>query len=153
MCKGGFVHALFAQYRLPFSRPELRGDLPANEERGFDTFELWSLDGINLAALKAQKDRFGMRLSACCPSFFILNDERRHEEYEAALRKVAAQASSLDWSVAHHAGGAGYRRAPRAAARRHPQRAAPDGADPAGIRAYAADRAAEFRQGPQGGII
>ena len=69
---------------------------PQMKERGFDTFELWSLDGIDLAALKAQKDRFGMRLSACCPSFFILNDERRHEEYEAALRKVAAQASSLD---------------------------------------------------------
>ena len=61
---------------------------PQMKERGFDTFELWSLDGIDLAALKAQKDRFGMRLSACCPSFFILNDERRHEEYEAALRKV-----------------------------------------------------------------
>ena len=46
---------------------------PQMKERGFDTFELWSLDGIDLAALKAQKDRFGMRLSACCPSFFILN--------------------------------------------------------------------------------
>ena len=50
---------------------------PQIKERGFDTFELWSLDGVDLAALKAQKDRFGMRLSACCPSSFILNDERR----------------------------------------------------------------------------
>ena len=33
--------------------------IPQMKERGFDTFELWSLDGIDLAALKAQKDRFG----------------------------------------------------------------------------------------------
>ncbi len=62
---------------------------------GFDTFELWSLDGIDLAALRASMDRFSMKLSTCCPSFFILNDESRHDEYESSLKRALEQARFL----------------------------------------------------------
>lgn len=65
------------------------------QKHGFDTFELWSLDNIDLPELREQMDRFGMKLSACCPSFFILNDANRHDEYEFSLRKALEHAAFL----------------------------------------------------------
>lgn len=59
-------------------------------EHGFDTFEVWGLDNIDLPALKQDMDTYGMKLSTCCPSFFILNDESRHDEYIASI-KVALE--------------------------------------------------------------
>lgn len=59
-------------------------------EHGFDTFEVWGLDNIDLPALCKAMQQYGMKISTCCPSFFILNDETRHDEYEASL-KVALE--------------------------------------------------------------
>lgn len=66
------------------------------KENGFDTFEVWSLDNIDVPALKEAMDRHGVRLSTCCPSFFILNDPARHDEYEASLRKALEQVRLLN---------------------------------------------------------
>ena len=64
-------------------------------EHGFDTFELWSLDSIDLPALRSAMEQYGMKISTCCPSFFILNDESRHDEYEASLRTVLEKCAAL----------------------------------------------------------
>jgi hydroxypyruvate isomerase len=62
---------------------------------GFDTFEVWSLDQIDLAALREEMDRYAVKMSTCCPSFFILNDESRHGEYESSLKKALENARFL----------------------------------------------------------
>lgn len=64
-------------------------------EYGFDTFELWTLDQIDIPALRGQMESFNMKISACCPSFFILNDPARHDEYEVCLRKALDRAEVL----------------------------------------------------------
>ena len=65
------------------------------QEHGFDTFELWALDQIDIPALREQMESFNMKISTCCPSFFILNDPARHDEYEASLRKALDRADAL----------------------------------------------------------
>lgn len=66
------------------------------KEHGFDTFEVWGLDGIDLPALRECMQQHGMKLSTCCPSFFILNDESRHDEYEASLKIALERCAFLD---------------------------------------------------------
>jgi len=66
------------------------------KEHGFDTFEVWSLDNIDIPALISDKQQYGMKLSTCCPSFFILNDESRHDEYEASLKVALENCAKLD---------------------------------------------------------
>ncbi len=62
---------------------------------GYDTFELWSLDNVDIPALRQSMQAYGMKLSTCCPSFFILNDESRHDEYEASLKKALENVAAL----------------------------------------------------------
>ena len=57
---------------------------PRMRQSGFDTFELWSLENVDTAALRQAMDRHGVRLSAFCQSFFVLNDPARQEEYSAS---------------------------------------------------------------------
>lgn len=68
---------------------------PRMRQSGFDTFELWSLENVDTAALRQAMDRHGVRLSAFCPSFFVLNDPARQEEYIASLRRALALAQEL----------------------------------------------------------
>lgn len=65
------------------------------KQYGFDTFEVWSLDNIDIPSLKASMDKWGMKLSTCCPSFFILNDASRHDEYEISLVTAIENAKYL----------------------------------------------------------
>ncbi len=50
---------------------------------------------MDTAALRQAMDRHGVRLSAFCPSFFVLNDPARQEEYIASLRRALALAQEL----------------------------------------------------------
>ena len=68
---------------------------PRMRQSGFDTFELWSLENVDTAALRQAMGRHGVRLSAFCPSFFVLNDPARQEEYIASLRRALALAQEL----------------------------------------------------------
>lgn len=65
------------------------------KEHGFDTFEVWGLDNIDLPALRCDMQQYGMKLSTCCPSFFILNDETRHDEYEISLKTALERCAYL----------------------------------------------------------
>jgi hydroxypyruvate isomerase len=62
---------------------------------GFDTAECWTLPKGEEEALAAALDRHGVRLSAFCPDFFILNDASRHDEYEENLRRALQWAKKL----------------------------------------------------------
>ncbi|MGI5883847.1 MAG: TIM barrel protein [Candidatus Spyradocola sp.] len=68
---------------------------PQMRQSGFDTFELWSLDNTDTSALREAMDRHGVRLSAFCPSFFILNDRARQDEYIDSLRRALQTARAL----------------------------------------------------------
>lgn len=61
----------------------------------FDTVETWTLQDADIPALRGAMENFGMKLSAFCPSFFILNDPARRNEYESALLKALRTADAL----------------------------------------------------------
>lgn len=61
----------------------------------FDTLETWTLPDADVPALRDAMETFGMKLSAFCPSFFILNDPARRGEYEAALIRALRTADAL----------------------------------------------------------
>lgn len=61
----------------------------------FDTLETWTLTDADVPALRSALETFGMKLSTCCPSFFILNDPDRRDEYEASLCKALRTADAL----------------------------------------------------------
>lgn len=61
----------------------------------FDTLETWMLQDADVPALRGAMETFGMKLSAFCPSFFILNDPARRNEYESALLKALRTADAL----------------------------------------------------------
>ncbi len=61
----------------------------------FDTLETWTLTDADVPALRSALETFGMKLSTCCPSFFILNDPDRRDEYEASLCKALRTVDAL----------------------------------------------------------
>ena len=61
----------------------------------FDTVETWTLQDADIPALRGAMENCGMKLSAFCPSFFILNDPARRNEYESALLKALRTADAL----------------------------------------------------------
>ncbi len=62
---------------------------------GYTVFEQWMVGPDAAAPLRESMDRQGMSLSAFCTGFFILNDESRHLEYEAALSQALQTAKTL----------------------------------------------------------
>lgn len=62
---------------------------------GFDTVECWTLPKGGEEAFAAALEKTGVRLSAFCPDFFILNDAARHDEYEENLRRALQWAKKL----------------------------------------------------------
>ena len=65
----------------------------------FDTLETWTLPDADVPALRDAMETFGMKLSAFCPSFFILNDPARRGEYESALIRALRTADALEVPV------------------------------------------------------
>lgn len=61
----------------------------------FDTLETWMLADADVPALRGAMETFSMKLSAFCPSFFILNDPARRSEYESALIRALRTADAL----------------------------------------------------------
>ena len=111
---------------------------PRMRQSGFDTFELWSLENVDTAALRQAMDRHGVRLSAFCPSFFVLNDPARQEEYIASLRRALALAQELSCPALITQVGQDTGAPPGAAARGDPFGPAARGAAAGGSRRDAA---------------
>ena len=63
---------------------------------GYDTFELWSLSPEQPRQIQDCLRKSGAHLSAFCPSFFILNDPARREEYLRSLQEALETAKRLD---------------------------------------------------------
>lgn len=68
-----------------FGAVPLEDALRTLRDMGFDTFERWAIRSAEVPRLRAAMDETGMRMSACCPSFFTLNDPAAHDAYEASL--------------------------------------------------------------------
>lgn len=79
---------LYAGKRFAEALPEVRA-------AGFDTVECWTLPRGDEESFAAALEETGVRLSAFCPDFFILNDETRHDEYEENLRRALQWAKKL----------------------------------------------------------
>lgn len=63
---------------------------------GYDTFELWGLSSEQPRQIQDCLRKSGAHLSAFCPSFFILNDPARREEYLRSLQEALETAKRLD---------------------------------------------------------
>ena len=69
--------------------------LAALRARGYDTVEDWSIDRAQVAERARSLADAGMRLSAFCPAYFVLNDAACHDRYEACLRDALEDAAVL----------------------------------------------------------
>ena len=62
---------------------------------GMDTVEMWGVQTEQAEQLEKLLPETGMRLSALCTSFFILNDKTRRKEYLSALAEAIGLAKRL----------------------------------------------------------
>jgi len=69
--------------------------LPLLRARGYDTMEDWAIDRAEVAERARLLADAGMRLSAFCPAYFVLNDPGCHDRYEACLRDALEDAAVL----------------------------------------------------------
>ena len=80
----------------------LFGDMPLEDafhrmrEAGYDTFEQWTIPEDRVLPMRAAMEAGGVKLSAFCPDEFVLNDERAHDRYEAAMLRALSRARVLN---------------------------------------------------------
>jgi len=77
-----------------FGKKPLRKALLAMKELGYDSFELWSLREDKIEEIRQALRETGVKLTAFCPDFFVLNDAARRDEYKDALT-IAIQRAQL----------------------------------------------------------
>lgn len=70
-----------------FGRVPLDEAFGIMRSHGFDTFERWMIAKEELPALKGAMEKHHMKIKACCPDFFILNDPSRRAEYLCGLEQ------------------------------------------------------------------
>jgi len=63
--------------------------------KGYDTVEDWTIDRAEVAERARLLADAGMRLSAFCPAYFVLNDTACHGQYETNLRDALEDAAIL----------------------------------------------------------
>lgn len=69
--------------------------LDAVRKAGFDTVECWALPPQDEQPLLHALEKHGVRLSAFCPDFFILNDPAQRETYRESLARALEKAKRL----------------------------------------------------------
>lgn len=67
----------------------------ALKQKGFAYVEDWVIPRQEAAERAALLEKYGLRLTAFCPAFFILNDPARHDEYERHLSAALEDAARM----------------------------------------------------------
>lgn len=65
------------------------------KQRGFMYVEDWVIPRKEAVLRAALLQQHGMRMTAFCPAFFILNDAARHDEYERHLKAALEDAALM----------------------------------------------------------
>lgn len=65
------------------------------EELRFRTVERWTIAPTEVEGLSKALDAHGLRLAACCPDCFTLNDPSRHEAYRQSILRALPTLAAL----------------------------------------------------------